>query len=41
MFGLDRRVLQLLRGLLSGRQRLLGSFGESVESHGIVHTTGR
>ena len=36
MLGLDSRMLQLLRRLLSGGQRLLGTFGESVESHGSL-----
>ncbi len=36
MLGLDRGMLQLLRGLLRGCQRLLRAFGESVESHQLV-----
>ena len=34
MLGLDGRMLQLLRRLLRGGQRLLGAFGESIQSHG-------
>jgi hypothetical protein len=34
-------MLQLLCRLLSGGQRFLGTFGESVKSHGILNTTAR
>jgi len=33
MVRLDSRMLQLLRRLLSGGQRLLGTLGESIQSH--------
>jgi D-alanyl-D-alanine carboxypeptidase (penicillin-binding protein 5/6) len=33
VLGLDRRVLELLGGLLGGAQNLLRAFGESVKSH--------
>jgi hypothetical protein len=37
MLGFDSGVLQLLRSLLSGLQRFLGSFGETVEAHASVY----
>ena len=41
MLRLDGRMLELLRRLLCGGQRLLGTFGESIKSHGHVNTTAR
>jgi len=38
MLGLHCGVLQLLRRLLRGGQRLLGAFCESVQSHGVLNT---
>jgi hypothetical protein len=34
MLRLDGRVLKLLRSLLGGGQRFLGTLGESIQSHG-------
>ena len=38
VLGLDGRMLQLLRRLLGGGQRFLGTLGESIQSHGRFST---